>query len=376
MQEDEESPEVLSPLKRRTPIVFQWVTMALLGMLILGVGALLVVSSQRLYRDWDALQQQSKDPKQKFDGSLELSKSIVGGIGTLATIAGGIVLYLNFRVANRNAEIANRNAQIAADNLKVSEDKQVTERFAKAVEQLGSDKVEVRLGAIYALERIARDSRKDHWTIIEILSAYARERSPREVEADSPSTDDEDKGPPKKTVTVDLQAVLTVIGRRKVEFDPEVAWVDLSNARLEGAKLLRANLQNVSFMGSALRSNYFWEANLKRSTFSGANLMGSSLSYADLRGAYLMNANLFGANLRGANLRGANLRDANLTKVQDWTDEQLSQAILCRTILPEGSKLDSDRDCPKPSPANNSTTPETPDVITHKGKEEGGVGED
>jgi hypothetical protein len=38
--------------------------------------------------------------------------------------------------------------------------------------------LEVRLGGIYALERIARDSPTDHWTIIEVLSTYVRENSP------------------------------------------------------------------------------------------------------------------------------------------------------------------------------------------------------
>jgi hypothetical protein len=37
---------------------------------------------------------------------------------------------------------------------------------------LGSGQMEVRLGGIYALERIARDSARDHWPIMEILTAY------------------------------------------------------------------------------------------------------------------------------------------------------------------------------------------------------------
>lgn len=56
---------------------------------------------------------------------------------------------------------------------------QITERFTRAVEQLGNERTDVRLGGIYALERIARDSRRDHEPIMEILSAYAREASRR-----------------------------------------------------------------------------------------------------------------------------------------------------------------------------------------------------
>ena len=36
----------------------------------------------------------------------------------------------------------------------------MTDRYTKAIEQLGSDKLDVRIGGIYALERVARDSRE------------------------------------------------------------------------------------------------------------------------------------------------------------------------------------------------------------------------
>uniref|UniRef100_UPI001177ECCC pentapeptide repeat-containing protein n=1 Tax=Calothrix rhizosoleniae TaxID=888997 RepID=UPI001177ECCC len=67
-------------------------------------------------------------------------------------------------------------------NVKIAEDKQITERFSKAIEQLGSEKIEVRLGAIYTLERIAKDSPKDHWTIMEILTAFVRHNDAVEEE--------------------------------------------------------------------------------------------------------------------------------------------------------------------------------------------------
>ena len=39
---------------------------------------------------------------------------------------------------------------------------QITDRYTKAIDQLGSEKLDVRIGGIYALERIARDSARDH----------------------------------------------------------------------------------------------------------------------------------------------------------------------------------------------------------------------
>jgi hypothetical protein len=57
-------------------------------------------------------------------------------------------------------------------HLEVAEQGHITERYTKAIEQLGSDKLDVRLGGIYALEQIAVDSRRDHPTVVEVLSAF------------------------------------------------------------------------------------------------------------------------------------------------------------------------------------------------------------
>ena len=64
-----------------------------------------------------------------------------------------------------------------ARNFTLSREGQVTDRYTKAVEQLGSDKIDVRIGGIYALERIARDSARDHPTAMEVLTAFIRDHS-------------------------------------------------------------------------------------------------------------------------------------------------------------------------------------------------------
>ena len=53
----------------------------------------------------------------------------------------------------------------------------MTDRYAKAIEQLGWDKLDVRVGGIYAIERVARDSARDHLTVMEVLTAFIREHS-------------------------------------------------------------------------------------------------------------------------------------------------------------------------------------------------------
>ncbi len=74
-------------------------------------------------------------------------------------------------------------------NLSITEEGKLTDRFSSAVELLGNATLSVRLGGIYALERIARDSQKDHWTVMEILTGFVRENSrgeePIDVQASS-----------------------------------------------------------------------------------------------------------------------------------------------------------------------------------------------
>jgi hypothetical protein len=98
-----------------------------------------------------------------------LINPILGGFGALFLIYAAI----------RQARIASDRhaAQTEADL-----QQRITETFSNAIEQLGSDKLEVRLGGIYALERISQESPQDHWTVMENLTAFVRERTRPEAE--------------------------------------------------------------------------------------------------------------------------------------------------------------------------------------------------
>lgn len=61
----------------------------------------------------------------------------------------------------------------------VTREGQITDRYTKAIDQLGrNDALDVQLGGIYALERIARDSPHDRATIVEVLTAFVRGHAP------------------------------------------------------------------------------------------------------------------------------------------------------------------------------------------------------
>lgn len=203
-----------------------------------------------------------------------------------------------------------------AQNFRLSRQGQVTDRYTTAIEQLGSDKLDVRIGAIYALERIARDSAADHPTVVEVLAAFIREHS-REQWASS-ATNDSETDSPACTIRPDVQAALTVIGRRNTQRDRQPIY--LTGANLRDADLFVADLTAVNFTDANLTHANLGAANLTDALLGGANLSRAFLSHANLTGAELTHANLTHADLTGARLGAADLTHAFLVGAL-WSQE-------------------------------------------------------
>ncbi|MCT2591215.1 pentapeptide repeat-containing protein [Streptomyces sp. N2-109] len=217
-----------------------------------------------------------------------------------------------------------------ARTYRLSQQQQVTDRYTTTVEQLGSASLEVRLGGIYALERIARDSPRDHGAVMAVLAAFVRERSRDEDAHPAMGEAYGQTSGQQVRLRGDLQAALSAIGRRDHRSDSGKIY--LSDADLRGADLRGAYLAGAGMRGSDLSGVNFGDCNLVGANLVGANLAGSALGGdmrgirlkdADLTGAWLAGvplhgadltrAKLSGANLAGADLRGANLEDADLT---------------------------------------------------------------
>jgi uncharacterized protein YjbI with pentapeptide repeats len=125
----------------------------------------------------------------------------------------------------------------------------------------------------------------------------------------------------------------------------DLSGANLSGANLSGANLSFADLKRADLSLAHLSSTKFFGANL-----SGALIFGTDLSFAYLACANLERANLHTTDLSGVNLNRAKLDDAdlsyaNLSSSENWTEEQLTQAKLCKTKLPPGTSLNPDRDC-------------------------------
>jgi Pentapeptide repeats (8 copies) len=227
----------------------------------------------------------------------------------------------------------------------------VTDRYTKAIEQLGSNKLDVRIGAIYALERIARDSARDHPTVMEVLAAFIREHSREQWPEPEPGGQAQER-----STRPDVQAALTAVGRRDARHDIRFRRIDLSRANLPGASLPFANLAVADLRGADLTG-----ADLTGADLSGANLTRANLSRANLESTHLDFADLIGADLTSAYGGSAILTDANLTGADltgAYIGDDLSHANLTRAKWPEGTtvpevwKLDTGSGLLQPDPGH------------------------
>ncbi|MEU0597481.1 pentapeptide repeat-containing protein [Streptomyces sp. NPDC006393] len=200
----------------------------------------------------------------------------------------------------------------AGEEQKLTRDEQVTNRYNAAVTNLGDNSEEVRLGGLYALERIAKDSPRDAPTVVQVISAYVRSHAVLSKNAPEPPAHP----------ASDVAAALAILVTPLAKDTP----IDLNGAELSGANLRGADLHGANLVETDLNG-----ADLSQANLSGANLDASGSNGADFHGADLHGAKV-SANLSGSNLRNVNLSNADLTladlELADLTHADLSHAIL------------------------------------------------
>jgi uncharacterized protein YjbI with pentapeptide repeats len=240
--------------------------------------------------------------------------------GRLLTFGAGLFAAGALVYTARNFTLSRRAVELTRRTVAITEQGQVTDRYTKAIEQLGSEKLDVRIGSIYALDRIARDSAEDRLAVMEVLTAFIREHSREPWQPLKTHADPREPGAdrPEKTLRPDVQAAISVVGRRNHTDD--VQRLDLTGADLAGGGLANAQLQRANFT----------DANLAHAALLFSNLTGALLFGADLTHAMLNDTNLTGAHLGGADLTDAILADANLTDVTFANGPGIDNTVLTR----------------------------------------------
>jgi uncharacterized protein YjbI with pentapeptide repeats len=226
---------------------------------------------------------------------------------------------------------------------------QITDRFTKALERLGSTEQYVRIGGILALEQIVQDAPEQAATdAARVLGHFLRERTPKATPTTTgPRPYEGAPSLPRKELPEepagDVQAALTALTRTesRTHVDPrepldlhglhlagaQLHQADLTGAHLDSATLTGANLDGATLTGAHLYRATLTGAHLYRATLTNANLEGATLTGARLQGATLTGARLSGATLTNANLQGATLTGAHLYRAT-LTNANLDGATL------------------------------------------------
>ncbi len=263
--------------------------------------------------------------------------------GRAIAIGTGLIALIAIYFTARTAHAALASSAAAQQTAAATEQGMVTGRYTAAITQLGDkDSLDIRLGGIYALERIATDSMRDDPVIAEVLATFVRGH----LEDDDARRSLPEADPQRYRLRADLRAALAVLGRRSHDnnfFHSDLSGLDLHQLDLSRITLARTNLVSADLSGADLHDANLYFADLRGADLTGADLRGAKLGGTDLRGAKLGGAKLGGTDLRGVDLRDADLRDADLRGAKldgmdlrgvDLRDADLSDAKL------GGAKLD------------------------------------
>jgi uncharacterized protein YjbI with pentapeptide repeats len=272
----------------------------------------------------------------------ETRTTLIQAIGGIVLVAGLVFTWQQLQTDRDQQRV--EQAQLR-EQLELSRQGQAAERFTQAVEQLASDKLDVRLGGIYAVERLAKTAsdHSDKVAVYEVLTAFIRNHAPWPPKMQGHPSADTDPGDLQSRAP-DVHAAVTVLGRRDRRLDDpplDLHGTDLRGAELHGAYLEDANfddahmeradlssahLTKAQFIDAHLENAYLNGAHLEEGSLAGAHLQGAvlhstrleeaSLDSADLRWAVLPLVHLERAGLRGAHLQGARLEGAHLEGAQ------------------------------------------------------------
>ncbi|MFJ6195768.1 pentapeptide repeat-containing protein [Micromonospora sp. NPDC092111] len=275
------------------------------GAALLLVGGLIVAALW--YAGWPGLERDATVTAATLFDLLKLVFAVVAGVGGVAAL---VVAYRRQRVAEHTnalaefahqlahaadlrAEVTKALAEAADERAKIETDRSgvrlFNERFAKASEQLGSEKAAVRLAGVYAMAGLADDWREGRQTCIDVLCAYLRmpytpppdasNEMPTPADGQAPIVDADTARAAREEREV-RHTVIRLIGRHlRLAEDDAASWCgydfDFTGAVFDGGHFSGATFSGgeVSFVGSTFSGG--------RVFFDGATFSGGAVYFDD-----------------------------------------------------------------------------------------------
>ena len=273
----------------------------------------------------------------------ESLSSTIRNIGLVAAALIGLPLaFWRSTTADRQSNTALEQSTTAITQVGIASQGLLNERYQKGAEMLGGSVLTVRLGGIYALQRLAEERPDDyHIQIMNLFCAFVRQPTQSDIARDV-------------RVAMDVQEAMNAIvllsqNGRQIErlnlsganlIRVNVEDANLSRAILDGTDWERASLDGVNLSDTSLNSAIFFagssemeihRAKMRRADLTDAGLSDVRLVDVDLSGAYLDGANLSRATLirtdmTGASLIGTVLNGAHFVDMKGLDQRELSRA--------------------------------------------------
>ncbi|MFC9297688.1 pentapeptide repeat-containing protein [Streptomyces sp. NPDC057011] len=247
-----------------------------------------------------------------------------------AALVAGLGLFYTHGTLRHTRERDREQAELTREG-------QVTDRYIEAIKLLAEKDSMRRLGGVYALERIMKDSEKDHSTVVEVLASFVREHAPVRIPSKNPKGSSSLESYSNARPSRAIQAALTVLGRRPIR--PEKNRIDLRHVDLRGVDLSGGYLVGADFTGSDLRGADFSASHMHRVTLRETRLDGAHFVESLMDGCFLDGCRGIDVNFNCAILRGASFGEVNLTTVDLSGADLWASRRVGSTVL--GVKFDS-----------------------------------
>ena len=282
---------------------------------VAGIAAVLVIGGLLSWHYWEEIRGEQD--------------SLSETVRNLGLVIGGAIAIL---LAVWRSIVSERQANTAQQGL-------LNERYQQGADMLGNNVLSVRLGGIYALERLAAEHPQQYYVqIMKLLCAFVRHPTEDEDYQKKLAERNKDLSTP-HSQREDARAAMDFIGSRdetRVEieesqdFSLNLMGADLSHAQIGRANLSGSMLRNANLSNAEISSADLSRAHLQGAVMKSAHLMfidftDARASDADLSGARMLrltmpsltfdNANLSGAQLNRVDLSGGFIQYANLSHV-------------------------------------------------------------
>jgi uncharacterized protein YjbI with pentapeptide repeats len=304
--------------------IFAWLMGGGLA-LVMAIGAAVATLALFVLLVWRGPIHELKDVKRARNDLIaekeaKLAELRISSRTSFAQLVGGVLLIGTLAVtayqANASREAADEARKAADRNLSLARDTQLTERFARAVDQLasrsnkGTAEVDVRVGALFSLRRIAQDSDRDLQVILHTVAHYIKQNARRKLSRSSEAPCNLQRAVPRRNLRPDVELavrhILPLLASAWREqggaSQPPAPGLQSSNFR--GMNLGRLKLEGLDISGSTFR-----DANIGLSTFVGVKAFNVGFQNACLLGVDFSDPR---NDFRAADLRGADLENAKL----------------------------------------------------------------